>query len=435
MSGQVIDAEVIDAEVETKPASLTKSAPAPIDAELMRNLGLMVPVADPVQLRAAFDQKQRLYAAILDPNDYLYTVSYLDGGKQRQFVSTNKEHAEKVALTNGSSVHASPKKSGIVKLARALGIVARRVQGRGLPDDPNATFSYVTYEATHEASGTVEQGIGWCDMSERNGKISKHDVIATADTRAYNRAVLRLSGFGDVSADEIIGSSSVDEMPRFTVESKSRFEAPPPADSPDVVAAMGSWARAIAENGNTYSPAARQATLESRMLRARARRGDERSAHHLGGAGLRWDGKAQDSSGSEPFEVEPSSIKPEDILAEKKAQQEALEAGLKQEAAKPKPGLDLTGKGSEFNDVEPPWEPDKTTTVETVSPNPNAETITTSQAKKLSAAVVELMKGDKERARNWIMQHALVGRTTEVRTNQYEKLMSMIEKQKEAAGG
>jgi len=49
--------------------------------------------------------------------------------------------------------------------------------------------------------------------------------------------------------------------------------------------------------------------------------------------------------------------------------------------------------------------------------------------------VVELMKGDKERARNWIMQHALVGRSTEVRTNQYEKLMSMIEKQKEAAGG
>ena len=435
MSGQVIDAEVIDAEVISQPKSLAKSEHAPIDATLMRELGLMVPVADPVQLRAAFDQKQKLYAAILDPNDYLYTVSYLDGGKQRQFVSTSKEHAEKVATANGSNVHASPKKSGIVKLARALGIVARRVQGRGLPDDPNATFSYITYEATHEASGTTEQGIGWCDMSERGGRISKHDVIATADTRAYNRAVLRLSGFGDVSADEIIGSTAGEEaVPQFGAESK-RLEPLPPAGSAEVVAAMRSWACAIADNGNTYSPAARQATLESRMLRARARRGDERSAHHLGGAGLRWDGKAQDASGSESFEVEPSSIKPEDILAEKKAQQDALEAGLKQEAAKPKPGLDLTGNGPEFNDVEPPWESDETAAVESIAPNPNAETITTSQAKKLSGAVVELMKGDKERARNWIMQHALVGRSTEVRTNQYEKLMSMIEKQKEAAGG
>lgn len=426
----VAEQEIVDAEiVAEEPSSLAKPAQASISAEKLRDLGIMVPIADPPQLRAAFEQKQRLYAAILDPSDYLYTVSYSEGQRTRQYVSQYKEHAEKVAQTYGVQVIATPKKSGIVKLARALGIVARRVLTRGLPEDPNAMYSYVTYEAIHEASGTVEQGIGWCDMSERGGKITKHDVIATADTRAYNRAVLRLSGFGEVSADEVIGGS-MEDLPTFVPEPPTqRLEPLPAEDDVNVVAAMSAWAKAIADGGNTYAPAARQSVLQTRILRARARRGDQKAAHQMGASGLMWEGKAQDSGNAEAFEVGPSSVLPNQFLVDTGA---SLEKALREEkAATPKPGLDLTGKGPEFNDVDPPWEEK----VESVSPDPNADTITTAQAKKLSAALVELAGGNKDQAREWLMKRAHVARALEVRSNQYEKLMAMIDKQKEAAGG
>jgi hypothetical protein len=433
MSEQVT--EVVDAEVvsDNSSSAIERSAQSAISAEKLRDLGIMVPIADPIQLRAAFDQKQRLYAAILDPSDYLYTVSYMENGRTRQFVSQYREHAEKVAGTYSVPVIATPKKSGIVKLARALGIVARRVGTRGLPEDANATFSYVTYEATHEASGTVEQGIGWCDMSERGGKISKHDVIATADTRAYNRAVLRLSGFGEVSADEVIGGS-MDELPTFVPEPPSQKLEPIPAeDDVNVVAAMSAWAKAIADGGNTYAPAARQAVLQTRVLRARARRGDQKAAHQLGASGLAWEGRAQDSANAEAFEVGRSSVDPKQFLTQPAPDTGAsLEKALREEvAATPKPGLDLTGKGPEFNDVDPPWEEK----VESVSPDPNADTITTAQAKKLSLALVEMAGGNKDKAREWLAKRAHVGRAVEVRSNQYEKLMLMIEKQKEAMSG
>lgn len=427
---EVVDAEIVD---ESSEAQLVKSgASVSMTIGEMQELGIMVPIADPIQLRAAFEQKQRLYAAILDPSDYLYTVTYTENGRSRQFISPYREQAEKVAQTYGVQVSASPKKSGIVKLARALGIIARRVQTRGLPDEPNANFSYVTYEAVHEASGTIEQGIGWCDMSERGGKITKHDVIATADTRAYNRAILRLSGFGEVSADEVIGGSS-DDMPAFVPDPPSKRAEPlPPEDDVHVVAAMSAWAKAIADGGNTYAPAARQSTLESRSLRARARRGDEKAARFLGANGLRWDGRAQDTSKSDPFDVGPSSVKPESYLQNETSVSESVAEALRDEkASSQKPGLDLTGKGPEFNDVDPPWE---TKAEESIAPDPRADTITTAQAKKLSSAVVDLC-GDKDKAREWLRVHAQVGRAMEVRSNQYEKLMQLIEKQKEAAGG
>jgi hypothetical protein len=270
-------------------------------------------------------------------------------------------------------------------------------------------------------------------MSERGGKISKHDVIATADTRAYNRAVLRLSGFGEVSADEVIGGS-MDELPTFVPEPPSQKLEPIPAeDDVNVVAAMSAWAKAIADGGNTYAPAARQAVLQTRVLRARARRGDQKAAHQLGASGLAWEGRAQDSANAEAFEVGRSSVDPKQFLTQPAPDTGAsLEKALREEvAATPKPGLDLTGKGPEFNDVDPPWEEK----VESVSPDPNADTITTAQAKKLSLALVEMAGGNKDKAREWLAKRAHVGRAVEVRSNQYEKLMLMIEKQKEAMSG
>ena len=50
----------------------------------LSDLGFITPIATPSRLRAAFAEKQRLYAAILDESDYIYTVSYVENGKTRQ---------------------------------------------------------------------------------------------------------------------------------------------------------------------------------------------------------------------------------------------------------------------------------------------------------------------------------------------------------------
>jgi hypothetical protein len=443
----VKDNEVIDAEfteVASHSGAIERAAPVTLSKERLAELGVMLPVVDPAELRAAFAEKQRLYAAILDENDYLYTVAYREGSQTRQYVSPNKSSAEKYAQQYSTQVIATPKKSGIVKLARALGITAKRTLTRGLPEDAGATYSYVVYEATHGSSGTTEQGIGWCDTTERGGKISRHDIIATADTRAYNRAILRLSGFGDVSADEVIAGPVDDAKGVIVADPPQRRADPLPAiGSVEVTAAQSTWARAFSEQGKGAAPAPRQSTLDARMQRARARRGDVKAAQALGSSGLLWQGRAQDSANTDAFEVESPIITPESVAAAAAETTKALEEGLREEAKKTspapasapaastaKPGLDLTGNGPEFNDVDPPWEAKPTM----VLADPKAETITTTQAKKLSAALMEHTSGDRDKARQWLRDHTGCEKSTDVKGNQYEVIMKLLEK-KEAQGG
>lgn len=55
-------------------------------------------------------------------------------------------------------------------------------------------------------NGRYEDGIGLCDVSERNfGLKQDHDIPATAHTRAINRASSDLFGLGEVSAEEVDG--------------------------------------------------------------------------------------------------------------------------------------------------------------------------------------------------------------------------------------
>lgn len=399
----------------------------------LADMGFIAPVASPQMLRAAFAYKQRLYAAILDPSDYLYTVSYQEGNKTRQYVTGRREDAEKVATTYKVQVFAKPKKSGIVKLADALGIEATCTERQGLPGDPAATFSYVVYRAVHKRTGREAEGVGWCDLTERGGRISKHDVIATADTRAFNRAVLRLSGFGDVSADEIIAGASSEEadLPPFVPEPQALKPAAalPAYNDTHIVASCRAWAEGVASrSGEQFLPPAQQETKAFRELRARARRGDEGAARQLGTMGLRWSGGAQDSPGTEGFVVEEPTIKPADVAAvtaAAAASQHGSNGAQKQ-------GWDLSGQGSDKDDP-PPLPAADTASASTSNipmPQPAADTITTAQAKSVSLLLMEVF-GDKDRARTWLKTNAHVDRSSQVRTNQYEALMRALNDKKE----
>lgn len=404
----------------------------------LADLGIITPIATPQMLRAAFAEKQRLYAAILDENDYIYTVSYTENGRARQNVYTRKADAEKAAAAYGVEVRASPKKSGIVKLATALGITAKRRLVRGLPDDPNANYSYVVYEAEHKRTGATAEGIGWCDMKERGGRISGHDVVATADTRAYNRAILRLSGFGDVSADEIVAGASTEQaLPTAADKSVITDVAPalkkplalPATTDETVLTSSRAWAESF--GGRSPAPAPVQSTKEARELRAKARRGDERAARMLGQQGLDWTGPAQDDYMHESFSVEEQApVTPKDVSRVQEAARQQTGAGASAPPnGDPKPGWDLAGSGDSKNDDKRQGAPPGTTraaaSAGVAAPDPRAEAITTAQAKALSDKLLKTL-GSKEKAQAWLKEHAGVDRSVHVKSNQYDTLDQKI---------
>jgi hypothetical protein len=419
-----------DIETEVVPTAMVLASESASLSDLS-DLGFITPIATPSRLRAAFAEKQRLYAAILDESDYIYTVSYVENGKTRQNIYTRREDAEKAAKAYLVDIRASPKKSGIVKLASALGIEARRRVTRGLPEDPTATYSYVSYEAMHKRTGRSEEGIGWCDKTERGGRISSHDVIATADTRAYNRAILRLAGFGDVSADEIVPGASGDEAPQAAVEAAPKKPLALPAPVADeVVTAQRWWAEESAKREAGFLPDAQQGSKVGRELRARARRGNETAARQMGSLGYGWQGTAQDSISHETFEVEAPTITVADFERIKAAVGDPTKAGW-----------DLSGTGNAHEENR--TQQDKPVTREQAaaevpaagiagyrgtSRDGSVETITTIQAKALSLMLLDKL-GTKDAAQAWLRKHADVERSSLVRQNQLDNLKNLLTKE------
>jgi len=441
------DNNVIDVvpDDESSALALPPSSDEPtLDNRAMKMLeraGYIVPVAAPRQLREASALKQRIYAAILDERDYMYTVSYKtnDKGREstRQWLTMNRAEAIERANALNGVVGAKPKKSGIVKLARALGIVCRPILREERTVRGVLGF-YVVYEAAHAGTGLSEEGVGWCDPSERYGNMSIHDMIGTADTRAYNRAVLRLSGFGDVSADEIIaGASSEEPLPEYVpepVETKPLAALPPPNDD-KVLTASRIWAEHVARRqGDRFAAEAQQDNLEARSLRARARRGDEGAAQKLGVLGLHWKGSAQDGRSQPVFDVEAPPIKPEDVkLAEGAVFQTlSIPQGAPKSNGESEKDWDLSGKGSPTDD-EPPLPEAEHSTSAIPQPHPNAETITTGQAKKVSQLLLSAFGGDKDKARQWLKTEARVDGSVHLRTNQYSAVVSTLQKKTEEA--
>lgn len=448
---------------ESSALATAESGEVTVNADMLQSMGFITPLATPEQLRAAFGYQQQMMAAILDERDYIYVVSWDEGSKRKQRIeslrSTAKQIFDKVEKLNGD-MSAKPKKSGIVKLARGLGITATRKRCEGLPDDPKATYSYVEYEAFHERTGKRETGVGWCDNTERGGRISKHDIISTADTRAYNRAVLRLAGFGDVSADEIVAGASFGSADEFVeppkpAATKEMDPLPDEADD-DVLAAASTWAEAVARraadnDGKYWAPDAKQDTREARELRAKARRGNLRAAKQLGTKGLYWKGTASDGIGYDTFTVYEPPTMPADIEAAWEAADKAKdEVEAKIGKKRGDKGWNLSGKGSDKDDEGMP--PDIAENIEQTtkatgipSPAPNADPITLGQAKKVS----ELLKAcfaekanavqpaEKEAMIQWLKSSAHVVKTTEIHANQYEPIMralKALKKEKKSDG-
>jgi len=184
-----------------------------VTTQQMEDAGIIMPLADPAVIRAANAERQRVLTSILDPDrDFLYSVKYVDrDGKQRQTMVSTRKEADDQAKHVGGVWSAHPKKSGVLKLAHALGIESKKVETTGLPKDPRATYSSCTYIATHKRTGRQEEGQGYCDKTEKAG-MQNHAIISMADTRAYCHAVLRCAGYDNVGAESMVTDGIDDDF-------------------------------------------------------------------------------------------------------------------------------------------------------------------------------------------------------------------------------
>lgn len=89
-------------------------------------------------------------------------------------------------------------------LAVAFNLTVEPVEERR--EDYGGTYVYVVTYRASTASGRAAIGDGACSAEEKargRMKATEHNVRAHAHTRAFNRAISNLVGFGEVSAEEV----------------------------------------------------------------------------------------------------------------------------------------------------------------------------------------------------------------------------------------
>lgn len=105
-----------------------------------------------------------------------------------------------------------PKKSFVRKVQRFFNISCEIRQDEPLRDENNVIIAWVAKaRAIHLTTGAFQDADGSCSFSEKVAKNPQqqaqmrtiHNIRAHAVTRAKNRAILDLVGFGEVSAEEI----------------------------------------------------------------------------------------------------------------------------------------------------------------------------------------------------------------------------------------
>jgi len=103
---------------------------------------------------------------------------------------------------------------------------------REYTDDGGGRHYLATARAT-APDGRTATGDGSCSASEKSGRmLTLHNVRAHACTRAKNRAISDLVGFGEVSAEELRGGQWDDQTPKSAPHRPAAARAPSAANHP-----------------------------------------------------------------------------------------------------------------------------------------------------------------------------------------------------------
>jgi len=160
------------------------------------------PVEVPIDAETAKQlfQKYLELENILDESDYTYFVRYKKEGKWKLMRCEDRKQARAIARKYGGEVLRRKNKSAWRKLARFFNLSVR-IRDVKVQQMESKMVACVIAIAT-SPSGRTSEGIGCASEDEREFA-KDHDLIALASTRAKNRAIADLIGFGEVSAEEL----------------------------------------------------------------------------------------------------------------------------------------------------------------------------------------------------------------------------------------
>ena len=140
------------------------------------NPALITPVADVDEVIAAFNRYQELKERIAGPDDMVRI---------------------------GKKMH--PTKSFVRKVQKLFNLSCEIVSDEPIRDGGGEIIAWAaTVRATYLPTGAFQDADGACELSEKSeNQRTLHNIRSHAVTRAKNRAVLDLVGFGEVTAEEI----------------------------------------------------------------------------------------------------------------------------------------------------------------------------------------------------------------------------------------
>jgi len=124
----------------------------------------------------------------------------------------NADDFQAIKTKDGVKYH--PKKSFVRKVQRFFNVSCEIIQDEPLRDEKGQIIAWLAKaRAIHMGTGAYQEADGSCGFDEKVDKYGKpdkkrqtiHNIRAHAITRAKNRAILDLVGFGEVSAEEIVG--------------------------------------------------------------------------------------------------------------------------------------------------------------------------------------------------------------------------------------
>lgn len=196
------------------------------------NIAMVLPQVSPHDASRIWEQYVELENEVLQPDDFMYVVRYLVGNKPQAKPFTHDQIDQAHNLMRrypGAKLEKRKLKSAYRKLGRFFGLwmperdggaeielheiaghIVKIEHGNGyigtIYMDDSLSVRRAEYSVTVVApGGQTFSGVGACSIKEgRKFKHHDHDIIATAFTRALNRTIADVVGWGEVSAEEVI---------------------------------------------------------------------------------------------------------------------------------------------------------------------------------------------------------------------------------------
>jgi len=191
--------------------------------------GPVDPILSVEEAQSSWETYRKMENTLLSEEDYIYFAKWETAGKANMKAFPSREEAEALAKRNRGVVVRRKTKTAYRKMARFFGLTLPRqdrppettVMQLGnkivkiqrwdgvsstiyMDEDLNTIKAEHEVTVVHSRTGTTMVGIGACSINEGRGfKHPDHDIVSTSLTRALNRAISDIVGWGEVSAEEL----------------------------------------------------------------------------------------------------------------------------------------------------------------------------------------------------------------------------------------